>query len=166
MIAQLAPIRHCQEVAGLAAHEIVLGVAPARKHERLLARYRRARRSAAMSRARVVADIRAAMMRGAAKEAADLLIVLRRLLTLASRAAPAPRHGGDRRRIARARAGAMRAPPQRAAGSACGDVIRLADRRAAGLALLSPEGDSSSIFAAAPSQHRGPPGVLIVDKSS
>lgn len=78
----LTPIERCSEIAGLAPHEIVLGVSPSEKHERLLAKYRRARRSRAIARARLVADIRAAVSSGAAREAADLLIVLRRLLAL------------------------------------------------------------------------------------
>jgi hypothetical protein len=84
MNAVLTPIERCSEIAGLAPHEIVLGVSPGEKHERLLAKYRRARRSRAMARARIVADIRAAVSSGAAREAADLLIVLRRLMALDS----------------------------------------------------------------------------------
>jgi hypothetical protein len=82
MKAVLTPIGRCSEVAGLAPHEIVLGVSPSEKHERLLAKYRCARSSRAVARARIVADIRAAVSSGAAREAADLLIVLRRLMAL------------------------------------------------------------------------------------
>ncbi|WP_442753349.1 polysaccharide deacetylase [Methylocystis sp. JAN1] len=88
MSALLTPIERCKEVAGLEPHEIVLGVSPSEKHERLLAKYRRARRSQALTRARIVADIRAAVAAGATREAADLLIVLRRLLALAAPRAP------------------------------------------------------------------------------
>ncbi len=76
---RLTPIGACAELAGLAAHEIILGVSPADRHGRLLAKYRRARSEAA-ARARIVSDIRAAMRDGAASRAADLLIVLRQLL--------------------------------------------------------------------------------------
>ncbi|WP_457796981.1 polysaccharide deacetylase [Methylocystis sp. S23] len=104
MIAHLTPIERCTEVAGLAPHEIMLGVSPSEKHERLLAKYRSARRSRAAARARIVADIRAAVSSGATGEAADLLVVLRRLLAVdpsrepgrkgsavSRRRAPAPR---------------------------------------------------------------------------
>lgn len=100
MFAQLTPIESCQEIAGLAAHEIMLGVTPGEKHERLLARYRRARRSPAITRAKIVADIRVAVTRGARGEAADLLIVLRRLLAHASRVAPIFRQRCARRPVA------------------------------------------------------------------
>ena len=78
----LRPIARCQEIAGLAPHEMVVGVSPSEKHERLLAKYRRARRSPTVARAKIVADLRAAVKSGANGDAADLLIVLRRLLAL------------------------------------------------------------------------------------
>ncbi len=77
---ELTPIARCEEIAGLEPHELVLGVSPGRKHERLLAAYRRGRRSPTVARVRIVADIREAVAHGAASRAADLLIVLRRLL--------------------------------------------------------------------------------------
>jgi hypothetical protein len=80
MLPRLAPIERCVDVAGLAPNEIVLGVAPNETHERALEKYRGVRRSEAMARARIVADLRAALERGSAVRAADLLIVLRRLL--------------------------------------------------------------------------------------
>ncbi len=76
MIPELMPIRRCAELAGLSSHELVLGVSPGDEHERMLARYRRAV-SLDAARGRVVADIRSAVKRGAARRAADLLIVLR-----------------------------------------------------------------------------------------
>lgn len=78
----LTPIARCQEIAGLAPHEMVVGVSPSEKHDRLLAKYRRARRSPTVARAKIVADLRAAVKSGASGDAADLLIVLRRLLAL------------------------------------------------------------------------------------
>lgn len=80
MAPRLTPIARCAEIAGLAPYEIMLGVSPSEKHERMLAKYRRARRSVAVARAKIVADLRAAILRGACSEAADLLIVLRRLM--------------------------------------------------------------------------------------
>jgi hypothetical protein len=100
MNARLTSIEHC-EVAGLAAHEILLGATPGETHERLLAAYCRERRSLAVARSRIVSDIRAAVARGATGDAADLLIVLRRLLSLAApdvRPACARRSLGRRRR--------------------------------------------------------------------
>lgn len=76
---ELMPIGRCAEMAGLGSHELVLGVSPSDKHERMLARYRRAV-SLDAARGRVVADIRSAVKIGAARRAADLLIVLRWLL--------------------------------------------------------------------------------------
>jgi hypothetical protein len=76
---ELMPIRRCAEMAGLRSHELVLGVSPSDKHHHMLARYRRAV-SLEAARGRVVADIRSAVKIGAARRAADLLIVLRWLL--------------------------------------------------------------------------------------
>jgi hypothetical protein len=100
MNARLTPIECC-EVAGLAAHEILLGATPGETHERLLAAYCRERRSLAVARSRIVADIRAALARGATGDAADLLIVLRRLLSFSApdlRPPCARRLPGPRRR--------------------------------------------------------------------
>ena len=96
MFPQLTPIDRCREVAGLGPHEMLLGVSPARKHERLLARYSRAR-SLPAARVRIVADMRVALKGGALGEAADLLVVLRRLL--ARDASPAEAQPHARRRI-------------------------------------------------------------------
>lgn len=107
MITLLTPLERCREIAGLAQHEVVIGVAPGEKHERLLAKYRSARRSPTVARTRLVADLRAALSAGATEEAADLLIVLRQLLSLGevtSSRRPAQR----RSRITPARAPALR----------------------------------------------------------
>jgi hypothetical protein len=82
MSSHLTPLEYCREIAGLAPHEIVIGVTPGEKHERLLAKYRSARRSLTVARTKIVADLRAAVTSGAKGEAADLLIVLRRLLSM------------------------------------------------------------------------------------
>lgn len=79
MTSILTPIERCAAIAGLRGHEIVLGVIPSDKHERMLARYRRAAPNDA-ARKRLVAEIRDAVDVGASLRAADLLIVLRRLL--------------------------------------------------------------------------------------
>jgi len=115
MVALLTPIDRCAEVAGLAPHEILLGVAPGKKHERLLAKYRRARRSEALTRARLVADIRTAISAGATGEAADLLVVLRRLLALGP--APKPRAAGGAQSSSRRR---IMAPRGRVGGHSTG----------------------------------------------
>jgi hypothetical protein len=82
MSSVLAPIDFCRTAAGLGPHELLLGVTPGRRHERLLQKYRCPRRSPAMARARIVADLRAALARGETGAAADLLVALRRLLVL------------------------------------------------------------------------------------
>ncbi len=80
MVFRLAPIQRCVDVAGLRPNEIMLGVTPGEKHERMLAKYRRARSSDAVVRAKIIADLRDALTRKATGKAADLLILLRRLL--------------------------------------------------------------------------------------
>jgi hypothetical protein len=110
MNAELATIEFCREIAGLSPHELLLGVAPGRRHERLLAKYRGCRRSPAMARAKLVADLRAALARGAAGEAADLLVALRRLLAMREVAANAGEPRCTRRRIAGGRARLAQAP--------------------------------------------------------
>jgi hypothetical protein len=99
---ELMPIRRCAELAGLRSHELVLGVSPSDKHERMLARYRRAV-SLETARGRVVADIRSAVQIGAARRAADLLIVLRCLLAPEASLDESPAAARPRRRILSAR---------------------------------------------------------------
>jgi hypothetical protein len=131
MIPQLTPIERCSEIAGLRAHEIVIGVSHCETHERMLAQYRRARSQGA-ARARIVADIRAAVEKGAARRAADLLIVLRRLLARDPRKkrgdafAPCTRRKleAPRRRNNRVRAAQDPSP-----AAAPGQVIVLANSR-------------------------------------
>jgi hypothetical protein len=79
MIPELTPIERCAEMAGLRSYELVLGVSPSDKHQRMLARYRR-NLSLDSARRQLVADIRNAVEIGAPRRAADLLIVLRWLL--------------------------------------------------------------------------------------
>jgi hypothetical protein len=79
MNAQLTSLERCREIAGLAPHEIVVGVTPGESHEILLAHYLDDARSATAARVMIVADLRAALRAGAVGKAADLLIVLRRL---------------------------------------------------------------------------------------
>lgn len=115
MVPQMAPIQRCTAIAGLAGHEIVLGVSAGEKHERMLARYRRTAPARAI-RARLVAQIRDAVEAGAPRRAADLLVVLRRLLAEGERT---DRRAGRRRLSPRRRAtGAL--PAQANAGSAEG----------------------------------------------
>lgn len=99
MSSVLAPIEFCRTAAGLGPHELLLGVTPGGRHERLLQKYHCARRSPAMARARIVADLRAALARGATGEAADLLVALRRLLVLDADPAPVLNARCARRKI-------------------------------------------------------------------
>lgn len=114
----LTPIDRCAEIAGLRSHEIVLGIIPDARHERMLARYRRTD-SGGTARARVVADIRDALEIGASRRAGDLLIVLRRLLAeSATNVARCARQSpARRRRPARLRASAPIRSAARAAGA-------------------------------------------------
>lgn len=122
----LTPIGRCVDVAGLAPHEIVLGVSPSKKHERMLANYRRSRRSSAVARVKIVADLRAAVRRGASAEAADLLLVLRRLLALepARRAVRRPA-SAPRRRCNPPRNRASWAAPGASTGGGASEAVAL-----------------------------------------
>ncbi|MGJ0506476.1 MAG: hypothetical protein ACR652_04935 [Methylocystis sp.] len=154
MSAELAPIELCQKLAGLAAHEVLLGVAPGGRHARILANYRRARRSPAMARARIVADLRAALLRGAAGEAADLLLVLRRFLALEGappslngNTGSALRAGARPRRARRTIAAGPRGPFVNAPRPLCAVEPARCDAVIIPLAgRLSPESDSRDFF--------------------
>lgn len=87
MSTHLTPLERCREIAGLSSHEMMIGVAPSEKHEDMLSKYIGARRSLRIVRMTIVADLRAALAAGALLDAADLIVVLRRLLTLDARAA-------------------------------------------------------------------------------
>jgi hypothetical protein len=100
MFSQLAPIRLCEEMTSLRPHEILVGVAPSARHERLLEKYLDGR-SRAAARTRIVADIREALKAGTPRRAVDLAIVLRQLLAIdqgsaseAFQALPAARRRG------------------------------------------------------------------------
>jgi hypothetical protein len=82
MMAKQITVERCAVLSGLRSHEIFLGVTPTTKHDSLYASYqfRHAEGEEAL-RDMIVADIRAALDLGAAKRAADLLIVLRRFLS-------------------------------------------------------------------------------------
>jgi len=68
--------------AGLAASEMVLGVTPSARHDRLLYSYMfNIERRPAAVRDMMVADLRRFLDLGARREAADRLIVLRRFLS-------------------------------------------------------------------------------------
>jgi hypothetical protein len=88
MAANLISVSQCVAYSGLAADELILGVAPSKLHDRLHERYlldcgggHEALRN------RIVQDIRGCLALGATKRAADLLIVLRRVLTQRTRTA-------------------------------------------------------------------------------
>jgi hypothetical protein len=69
-------------VAGLAANEMVLGVAPSARHDTLLSSYLfNVERGPGAVRDMIVADLRRFLALGAQREAADRLIVLRRFLS-------------------------------------------------------------------------------------
>lgn len=109
MTKDLSPFAFCADMSGLQPHEMVLGVTPADRHEQLLSAYL-ARGLGREALSTVLAeDIRAAICSGAAPRAADLLIVLRRVLAREQKA----RTGAARRSsksVIRLRTACARAP--------------------------------------------------------
>jgi hypothetical protein len=86
----------CARLCGLAADEMLIGVTPHQRHEALVSDYlNRAAATGAAPHAVLVADLRAALARGARDQAADLFLALRRL--------PPPRSGAPMRRVLRSR---------------------------------------------------------------
>ncbi len=82
MTYELITVARCADLSGLGPREIVLGVSPSRMHISLYESYLLHRhRGWETVRDMIVADIRMALDLGAQKRAADLLIVLRRLLS-------------------------------------------------------------------------------------
>jgi hypothetical protein len=72
----------CAALSGLHSNEMLLGVSPTAMHDSLHASYRlHDERGWQSVRDMIVADIRASLDLGASKQAADLLIVLRRFLS-------------------------------------------------------------------------------------
>ncbi|KAF0135391.1 MAG: hypothetical protein FD148_703 [Methylocystaceae bacterium] len=75
-------VQQLPALAGLAPNEIVLGVTPSAEHDRLLASYLfNLERGPAAVRDMIVADFRCFFDLGARRQAADMLIVLRRFLS-------------------------------------------------------------------------------------
>jgi hypothetical protein len=75
-------VSQCAARAGLASNELVLGAIPSSDHDALLESYMlNAHRGLGSVRAMIVSDLRAYLDLGVASRAADLLIVLRLLLT-------------------------------------------------------------------------------------
>lgn len=117
----------CAEMCGLGTHEMLLGVSPCERHDRLFAVYKMtAGEAQAALRARIVADIRRALDHGVTRHAADLLVVLRRCLAASGpdvrkRAAPCLRRARGKvaqRRGDPAGAVARREAPGRASSKA------------------------------------------------
>jgi len=77
----MTSLERCRKIAGLAQNEIVLGVSPGERHECLMARYRGEGRSTTVARVMIVTDLRAALRSGDFAAAADLLVVLRQVLS-------------------------------------------------------------------------------------
>jgi len=75
-------LQQLSAIAGLAGKEMVLGVTPSTKHDRLLSGYVfNIERGPVAVRDMIVADLRRFLDLGARREAADRLIVLRRFLS-------------------------------------------------------------------------------------
>jgi hypothetical protein len=96
-----------ENLGGLRAHEMLIGVSPQARHDALVAEYLRAGPARGLSpQAALIADLRAALARGARETAADLFLALRRLPYSARGVAPAGcrrRALGRRRRVFRRR---------------------------------------------------------------
>jgi hypothetical protein len=76
-------VSECAAIAGLSSNELVLGAAPSAKHRSLLTSYLlNAHKGLDTVRGVIVADLRRFLDLGVPARAADLLIVLRMLLTL------------------------------------------------------------------------------------
>jgi hypothetical protein len=72
----------CASFAGLAPNELILGVSPSRRHDSLLQSYLSiSSPSKAVLRELIVSDLRGFLALGAMRQAADRLMVLRRLLS-------------------------------------------------------------------------------------
>jgi len=82
MTSKQITLAQCAALSGLHSNEMLLGVSPTAMHDSLHASYRlHDERGWPAVRDMIVADIRASLDLGASKQAADLLIVLRRLLS-------------------------------------------------------------------------------------
>jgi hypothetical protein len=82
MIFKQITIDQCAALSGLAPHEILVGVTPTAAHDYLYSSYLLHHSGDGEAlRDVIVADIRAALDLGESKQAADLLIVLRRFLS-------------------------------------------------------------------------------------
>lgn len=89
MSSEQLTVARCAALSGLGSHEMVLGATPTAKHDSLYASYLLHRdRGWEVVRDMIVADIRSSLELGALKQAADLLIVLRRFLLERLRVAP------------------------------------------------------------------------------
>ena len=81
MISTQITVAHCAALSGLGTNEMMLGVTPTAMHDSLHASYLlHPKKDWECVREMIVADIRASLDLGASKQAADLLIVLRRFL--------------------------------------------------------------------------------------
>jgi len=88
MPANLISVSQCATLAGLAAEELIVGVTPTELHNQLYKSYvLDAEIRPDVLRDRIVADIRRCLDIGAQLRAADLLIVLRRVLARGARIA-------------------------------------------------------------------------------
>lgn len=118
----LIPLSHCAELCGLGPHEMIPGATPSPFHQSLYESYLMlCDRGADFVRDLIVSDMRRALDIGATHRAAELLLVLRRFLSV-------PR-GAPRFRAT--------PPDAMALEAALGVVERLATRRSSGASRLS-----------------------------
>lgn len=129
MSTHLTSLERCREIAGLSSREMMIGVVPTKKHDDMLSKYLGARRSFRLVSMTIVADLRAALAAGAARDAADLIVVLRRFLSLDARATHCRRRDVRRRFYVGARSARARMPMpdgSKHAGERSADIIPFA----------------------------------------
>jgi hypothetical protein len=75
-------LQQCRAIAGLSSREVILGMTPSTRHERLLRSYVAITRlSRAALQAMIVSDLRDFLALGAMRQAGDRFVVLRRFLS-------------------------------------------------------------------------------------
>ena len=105
MLSRQIGLSQCVAISGLDWSELVLGVEPSSRHDRLLRAFLESGRNDCAEISRdLVGKIRLALRFEETRVAADLLIVLRRILALCARPATVRIQASKRRGLARMRA--------------------------------------------------------------
>lgn len=107
---RLSSISGCCRITGLSCREALIGVVPQNRHRRLIAAYKAAAAGASAT-PLIVADIRAALARGANQAAADLFFILREILAADASGSASIYRARRRDRAARLRRASVRTLP-------------------------------------------------------